>query len=48
MGRRRAAMLQRIGWLRPSPEEWRLWLVEGAVVLATVLLVGALMFLILR
>lgn len=48
VGRRGAAMLQRIGRLQPSADERRLWLVEGIVVLATVFLVGALMLLILR
>ncbi|MFQ5817442.1 MAG: hypothetical protein ACE5H2_05740 [Terriglobia bacterium] len=41
-------MLQRIGWLHPSPAERRLWLVEGAVILGVVSLVGVLMFLLLR
>ena len=48
VGRRSAAMLQRISWLQPSADERRLWLVEGIVVLATVFLVGALVLLILR
>jgi hypothetical protein len=41
-------MFQRIGWLRASAEERRLWLVEGAVILGGVLLLGVVMFLILR
>ncbi len=48
VARRGAAMLQRIGWLQPSADERRLWLLEGIVVLATVFLVGAVMLLILR
>jgi len=48
VGRRGAAMLQRIAWLQPSADERRLWLLEGIVVLATVFLVGAVMLLILR
>lgn len=45
--RRATPVLQRIGWLRPSAAERRLWLVEGAVILAAVALVGAVMFLLL-
>lgn len=41
-------MFQRITWLRPSAEEKRLWLVEGAVILGAVTLLGTLMFLIFR
>ncbi|MFQ5926257.1 MAG: hypothetical protein ACE5MH_02355 [Terriglobia bacterium] len=48
VGGRGTAMLQRIGWLRPSAAERRLWLVEGLVVLVAVSLVGVLMFLLLR
>lgn len=48
VARRSAAMFQRIGWLRPSAAEQRLWLVQGAVILGAVALIGALMFLLLR
>jgi hypothetical protein len=43
-----ALMLQRIGWLRPSPDERRLWLIQGAVILASVLAIGTVVFLALR
>lgn len=48
VGGRGAVIFQRIGWLRASAEERRLWLVEGAVILGGVLLLGVVMFLILR
>lgn len=48
LGRPGTAVLQRIGWLRPSADERRLWLVEGAVILAAVSLIGTLMFLLIR
>lgn len=46
--RKRAAVLQRIGWLRPSAQERRLWLVEGLIILTAVLVIGTLMFVALR
>lgn len=42
------AVFQRIGWRRPSAAERRLWLVQGAVILGAVLIIGTLMFLALR
>lgn len=44
----RRSMLQRIGWRRPSPDEQRLWFIQGAVILAAVLVIGTLMLLALR
>lgn len=41
-------MFQRIGWRRPSPEERHLWMVQGVIILAAVLLISTLMFLALR
>jgi len=41
-------MLQRIGWIRPSPDERRWWLIQGAVILASVLAIGTVVFLALR
>jgi hypothetical protein len=41
-------MFQRIGWRRPSADERRWWLIEGAVILGTVLLIGTLLLLLLR
>lgn len=41
-------MFQRIGWRRPSPSERRLWLIQGAIVVGVVLLIGSLMMLVLR
>jgi hypothetical protein len=41
-------MFQRIGWRSPSPEERRLWFIQGIAVLGTVLLIGSLMFFALR
>lgn len=41
-------MFQRIGWRRPSPHERRWWLIEGLLILATVLLIGGLVFWVLR
>lgn len=41
-------MFQRIGWQRPSPDERRFWLIQGALILASVLAVGTLVFLALR
>lgn len=42
------SVFQRIGWRRPSPDERRLWMIQGIIVLAAVLLIGTLMFLALR
>lgn len=42
------ALLQHIGWRRPSEEERRWWLVQGAVIVGAVLLIGTLMLLALR
>ncbi|MBI2956308.1 MAG: hypothetical protein HYY26_03230 [Acidobacteria bacterium] len=42
------SVLQRIGWRRPSPEERRLWVIQGALILGAVLLIGTLMLLALR
>lgn len=39
---------QRIGWQRPTAGERRLWIVGGVLILAGVLLIGALMVLALR
>jgi hypothetical protein len=41
-------MFQRIGWLRPSQSERRLWWIEGVLISAVVLLIGLLMLLALR
>jgi len=41
-------MLQRIGWLQPSAQERRLWLLEGLIILTAVLVIGTLMFVALR
>lgn len=41
-------MFQRIGWQRPSPDERRWWFIQGALILATVLVIGTLIFLALR
>ena len=41
-------MLQRIGWLRPSPDERRWWLIQGVVILASVMAVGTVVLLALR
>ena len=41
-------MLQRIGWIRPSPDERRWWFIQGAVILASVLAIGTVVFLALR
>ena len=41
-------MFQRIGWQRPSLEERRWWVIQGAVILATVLAIGTLVLLALR
>ena len=48
IGRKGAAMLQRIAWLQPSAQERRLWLLEGLIILTAVLVIGALMFVALR
>jgi len=40
-------MSQRIGWLRPSPNERRALLIEGIIVAAVVLVIGGLMLLVL-
>lgn len=42
------SVFQRIGWRRPSADERRWWLVQGAIVLASVLVIGSLMFLAFR
>ena len=42
------AMFQRIGWRRASAGERRLWLIQGAIILGVVLLIGGLMLWILR
>jgi hypothetical protein len=42
------AVLQQIGWRRPSADERRWWLVQGAVILGGVLAIGLLMVLALR
>ena len=44
----RTIMFQRIGWQRPSLEERRWWVIQGAVILATVSAIGTLVFLALR
>ena len=44
----RRPLLQRIGGRHASPDERRLWLIQGAVILAAVLAIGTLMFLALR
>ena len=41
------SMFQRIGWLRPSPNERRVLLIEGAIVAAVVLVIGGLMLMVL-
>lgn len=41
-------MFQRIGWRRPSEQERRSWLIQGAVIVGAVLLIGTLMLLALR
>lgn len=41
-------MFQRIGWRRASAVERRLWLIQGAIVVGVVLLIGGLMLWILR
>jgi hypothetical protein len=41
-------MFQRIGWRRASAVERRLWLIQGAIIVGVVLLVGGLMLWILR
>ena len=45
VGRR---VFQRIGWLRPSQHERRLWWIEGALISALVLVIGLLMLVALR
>ena len=44
----RRIMFQRIGWQRPSLEERRWWVIQGALILATVLAIGTLVLLALR
>jgi len=46
--RKGVAVLQRIGCLRPSAQERRLWLVEGLIILTAVLVIGGLIFMALR
>jgi hypothetical protein len=41
-------MFQRIGWRRPSAHERRWWIIQGVVILGTVLLIGTLLLLALR
>jgi len=41
-------MFQRIGWRRPTPEERRIWYIQGALILGAVLLIGSLMLLAFR
>lgn len=41
-------MFQRIGWRRPSSDERRWWVIQGVVILGTVLLIGTLLLLALR
>jgi len=48
MNRGRAIMFQRIGWQRPSLEERRWWVIQGALILATVLAIGSLVLLAMR
>ncbi len=40
-------MFQRIGWLRPSPNERRTLLIDGVIVAAVVLVIGGLMLMVL-
>lgn len=47
-GTQRVPMFQRIGWRRASAVERRLWLIQGAIVVGVVLLIGGLMLWILR
>ena len=42
------AVLQHIAWRRPSADERRWWVVQGAVILGGVLAIGLLMVLALR
>lgn len=44
----RRPLFQQIGWRRASPDERRSWLIQGAVILAAVLVIGSLMLLALR
>lgn len=44
----RRPLFQRIGWRRASADERRSWLIQGAVILAAVLVIGSLMLLALR
>lgn len=41
-------MYQRIGWRRASSKERRWWIIEGVIILGTVLLLGTLLMLALR
>jgi len=41
-------VLQQIAWRRPSADERRWWVVQGAVILGGVLVIGLLMILALR
>lgn len=41
-------MFRRIGWQRPSPDERRWWLIQGALILGSVLALGTLVLLTLR
>jgi hypothetical protein len=41
-------MFQRIGWRRASPRERRWWIIEGVIIIGTVLLLGTLLMLALR
>lgn len=41
-------MFQRIGWQRASAAERKMWLIQGALILGVVLLLGGLMLWILR
>ena len=47
-GEQGVQMFQRIGWRRASAEERRMWLIQGAIVVGVVLLIGGLMLWILR
>ncbi len=47
-GAQGVSMFQRIGWRRASAGERRLWLIQGAIVVGVVLLIGGLMLWILR
>jgi len=47
-GAQGVSMFQRIGWRRASADERRLWLIQGAIVVGVVLLIGGLMLWILR